>query len=131
MNEYIEVKHVSSKKGRGAFAKIDIKKGTIIDIGNVILIRNEDYDKIQDTILYGYTFEWEDPETNGEYTTAIALDICQFINHSYNPNLKNIYDYENKTIEYLAVRNISKGEELVINYNGKVDDNTPVWFDVE
>ncbi len=131
MNEYIEIKHISSKKGRGAFAKSDIKKGTTIDIGNVILIRNKDYEKIQDTILYGYTFEWEDPNTNGEYTNAIALDICQFINHSYNPNLKNIYDYKNKTIEYIAVRDIYKGEELVINYNGKIDDNTPVWFNIE
>ena len=52
------------------------------------------------------------------------------MNHSYNPNLKNIYDYKNRTVEYVAVRNILKGEELVINYNGKVEDKTPVWFDV-
>jgi len=130
MNKYIEVKVISLQKGRGTFAKIDIKRGTSINIGNVVLISNKDYDKIKDTILYDYTFEWEDPEINGEYTTAIALDICQFINHSYNPNLKNIYDYKNRTVEYVAVRNILKGEELVINYNGKVNDKTPVWFDV-
>jgi len=130
MNKYIEVKVISLKKGRGTFAKIDIKKGTLINIGNVVLISNKDYKKIQDTILDNYTFEWEDPKTKGEYATAIALDICQFMNHSYNPNLKNIYDYKNRTVEYVSVRNILKGEELVINYNGKVNDKTPVWFDV-
>ena len=41
------------------------------------------------------------------------------------------YDYENKTVEYVAVRDIYRGEELTVNYNGKVKDNTPVWFDVE
>ena len=131
MNKYIEVKPISLKKGRGAFAKIDIEKGTTINIGNVVLITNKDYEKIQDTILYGYTFTWEDPKSKGEYSNAIVLDICQFINHSYAPNLINIYNYDNQTIEYVAIRNISKGEELVINYNGKADDNTPLWFDVE
>ena len=95
------------------------------------MIPNKDYKKIQDTIFYGYTFTWEDPKTKGEYTNAIVLDICQFINHSYNPNLINDYDYDNQTIEYIAIKNISKEEELVINYNGKVEDKTPVWFDVE
>lgn len=131
MNEFIEVKHISLKKGKGAFAKIDIKKETTIDIGHVLLIPNKDYVNFKDTIIVNYTFTWEDPKTKGEYTNAIALDICQFINHSYNPNITYVYDYNNQTIEYIAIKNISKGEELTVNYNGKVKDNSPVWFDVE
>jgi len=131
MNEFIEVRPISLKKGKGAFAKIDIKKETIVNIGHIVLIPNKDFNNIQDTILFNYTFTWEDPRTKGEYTNAIALDICQFINHSYNPNLAYFYDYDKQTIEYLAVRNISKGEELTVNYNGKINDKSPVWFEVE
>jgi len=131
MNEFIEVKPISLKKGKGAFAKIDIKKGTTIDIGHVVLIPNRDFENIKDTILFNYTFEWDDPNTNGEFTNAIALDICQFINHSYDPNITYYYDYDNQTIEYVAVRDISRAEELTVNYNGKVNDKRAVWFDVE
>ena len=50
MNKFIEVKPISIKKGKGAFAKIDIKKGTSINIGNVVLIPNKDYEIIKDTV---------------------------------------------------------------------------------
>ena len=45
MHEFIEVRHISEKKGKGAFAKKDIKKKTVIDIANIILIPNKDYTK--------------------------------------------------------------------------------------
>jgi len=131
MNEFIEVKPISLKKGKGAFAKIDIFKGTTIDIGHIVLIPNKDFEKIKDTILFNYTFTWEDPKTKGEFINAIAFNVCQFINHSYTPNLRYFYDYKNQTIKYVTVRDVSKGEELTVNYNGKVKDNTPVWFEVE
>ena len=47
MHEYIEVRFVSKEKGRGAFAKKSIDKGTLIDIANVVLIPNKDYRKIK------------------------------------------------------------------------------------
>ena len=81
MNEFIEVKPISLKKGKGAFAKIDIKKGTTIELGHVVLIPNKDFENIRETIIFNYTFEWDDPKTHGEFTNAIAFGICQFINH--------------------------------------------------
>ena len=131
MNNLIEVKFISSKKGKGVFAKGFIKKGTIIDIAHVILISDNDYELIEKTILYNYSFTWNDPNNNSEYKNAIPLSVCQLINHSYNPNLVNEYDYEKKYITYKAIRDISRGEELTINYNGIVEDKSPVWFEVE
>ncbi|TFG06932.1 MAG: SET domain-containing protein-lysine N-methyltransferase [Promethearchaeota archaeon] len=131
MSELIEVKRISLKKGRGVIAKKGINKGTLIEKANVLLIPNKDYEKIQDTILHAYTFEWQDPKYDGEYACAIALSICQFINHSYHPNVKYIYDYENDTIEYYAIKKIQPGEELSVNYNGKIRDNAPLWFEIE
>jgi len=131
MNELLEVKYISSKKGRGVLAKKKILRGKLVELANVVLIPNNDYDSIQDTIFYHYIYEWDDPKNKGEKTNAIAFSICQFFNHSYNPNLKYFYDYENSTIEYVAIKDILKGEELTVNYNGIVEDKAPVWFEVE
>ena len=131
MSELLEVKYISPKKGRGVIAKKKIKKDTIVELANVVLIPNKDYEQIQDTILYHYIFEWDDPKNKGEKTNAIAFSICQYFNHSYDPNLIYFYDYENSTIEYVAIKDILKGEELTVNYNGKVKDKTPLWFEVE
>ena len=131
MNKLLEVKYISPKKGRGVVAKKKILRGSLVELANVILIPNNDYDSIQDTILYHYIYEWDDPKNKGDKTNAIAFSICQFFNHSYNPNLKYIYDYENSTIEFVAIKDILKGEELTVNYNGRVKDKTPVSFEVE
>jgi SET domain-containing protein len=131
MNDLLEVRYISEKKGRGVFAKINIKKNTIIDIAYVVPIPNKEYTKIRKTILYNYCYIWEDPEHMPAFRNAITLSISQFINHSFEPNVKYLYDYENKAIEFSAIRNISKGEEILVNYNGLVDDKSPMWFEVE
>ncbi|TFG23842.1 MAG: SET domain-containing protein-lysine N-methyltransferase [Promethearchaeota archaeon] len=131
MHEFIEVKYISETKGRGGFAKKDIKKNAIVDIANIILIPNKDYAKISKTILFNYCYIWEDPKHAPEFKNAITFSVSQFINHSYKPNLKYLYDYKSKAIEFKALRNIQKGEELTVNYNGLVKDMSPVWFKVE
>ena len=131
LHEYIDVKTISDNKGRGAFAKIQIEKGTIVDVANVVPISNKEYKEVSKTILYNYCYIWEDPKHIPEYKNAITLSISQFINHSFQPNLKYLYDYKNKSIEFSAIRDISQGEELTVNYNGLVEDHSPVWFDVE
>ncbi|MFX1374316.1 MAG: SET domain-containing protein-lysine N-methyltransferase [Promethearchaeota archaeon] len=131
MHEYIAVKYISEKKGKGAFAKKPIKKGTVIDVAYVVPIPNKDYKKIYKTILYNYCYIWEDPEHMPGFRNAITLSISQFINHSFEPNVKYLYDYENKAIEFSAIRDISIGEEILVNYNGLVEDKSPMWFEVE
>jgi SET domain-containing protein len=130
MHDYIEVRFVSSKKGRGAFAKKSIDKGTLIDVAHVVLIPNKDYIKIKKTHLYNYCYIWEDPKHKPAFKNAITLSVSQFINHSYTPNLKYLYDYDNRAIEFSTIQDIEKGEELTVNYNGLVDDTSPLWFKV-
>ncbi len=130
MNNNLEVKLISPKKGNGVIAKKNLKKYSRVIIGHVILLSNNDYDLIKDTILNNYVYEWDDPN-NIEFRSVLPLSICQFFNHSYKPNLKYQYDYENTTIEYIAIRDIQKGEELTANYNGIANDKSPVWFEVE
>ena len=130
LHEFIEVKFISETKGKGAFAKKDIEKDTVIDIANVVLIPNKDYRKIKKTQLYNYCYIWEDPHHKPAFKNAITLSVSQFINHSYAPNLQYLYDYKNRAIEYTAIQHIKKGEELTVNYNGLVDDTSPLWFKI-
>ena len=130
MNEYIKIRYISKGKGKGAFAKKDIKKNTVIDIANVILIPNKDYNKIKKTVLYDYCYIWKDPKHKPGFENAITLSISQFINHSYEPNIRYLYDYKEKAIEFSAIKEIKEGEELTVNYNGLVSDKSPVWFNV-
>lgn len=131
MDELIYIKQASDKKGKGAFAKIDIPDKKIIEISQVILIPNLEYEHIKKTILDNYTFTWDDPNNKGESKMAFAVTSYQFLNHSYEPNVVYQFDYKNETIEFITLRKIKKGEELTINYNGYADDKSPVWFDVE
>jgi len=131
MNNLIEVKYISLKKGKGLFAKQQIKKGKVINVANVLLIPNKDYELIDKTIVSNYCFMWENPKYKSEYKMALAMTNCQFMNHSYTPNVRYEYNYRNDSIKFIAIRDISKGEELTMNYNGAVDDKSPVWFKVE
>jgi SET domain-containing protein len=38
-------------------------------------------------------------------------------------------DYENETISIITIKDIKVGEELFINYNAEVDQESPVWFE--
>ncbi|MBY9002447.1 MAG: SET domain-containing protein-lysine N-methyltransferase [Candidatus Lokiarchaeota archaeon] len=129
MNEYIDVKYISEKKGKGAFAKKIIKKKTVIDVANVILIPDNDYNKIRKTVLYDYCYIWGDSKKPG-FKNAITLSISQFINHSFKPNAKYLFDYNNNTMEFSAIKDIQEGEEITVNYNGRANDKTPIWFEV-
>ena len=131
MYDLFEVKQISPKKGKGLVAKTNIKRGTLLIVAHVILIPNREWESIKDTILYNYTFIWDDPEKTGEYFNAIPLSICQFINHSYKPNIYYLHNYENLTLEFYSRRLIREGEELTVNYNGKTFDKAAVWFEVE
>ncbi|MFX1411268.1 MAG: SET domain-containing protein-lysine N-methyltransferase [Promethearchaeota archaeon] len=131
MNNLVEVKFISLKKGKGLFAKQQIRKGKIIETAHVVLIPNNEYELIDKTVVSNYCFSWENPKYKSEYKMALAMSTCQFMNHSYTPNVRYEYYYRNDSIKYIAIRNISKGEELTMNYNGAVDDKSPVWFKVE
>ncbi len=47
------------------------------------------------------------------------IDVCLFLNHSDEPNIKSINDGE----YFEALRTISSGEELLINYGEIVEDS--------
>ena len=60
----------------------------------------------------------------------MAMGYVPVYNHSYNSNCEYEMEFDKKTISVRAVRNIEKGEELFINYNGVFNDEKSVWFEV-
>ena len=115
----VEIRN-SRKKGRGVFARKDIKKGEIIERVPLLIVT---WDEIADSELADYAFVLTDKKV------AIALGYGSLYNHSYAPNAR--YDDDGKkTKVFSAVKNIKSGEEITVNYNGDPDNEDDVGFPV-
>lgn len=114
------------KRGRGVFTSNSLKKGTVVEIAPVIVMNNSERQWIDKTILHDYIFEWGGKKKQ----CCMALGWVPLYNHSYQSNCEYEMDYKNELIQIVTVRNIKKGEELFINYNGEWNNEKKVWFDV-
>jgi uncharacterized protein len=124
----IEIKVSALSDGefnRGVFAKQDIKKGTLLHEAPVIPYPNKEHEHIEKTTLADYAFEY------GVNHTAILLGYGMLFNHSYTPNATYKINFDNHTFDFYAYTDIQAGEEILINYNGDVDDQELLWFDRE
>lgn len=100
----------SAKKGRGVYARTDIKPGTVIGdyLGKIIRVEDEEeYNKRYG--LYARYFSsvatiYPDPNVPGVH----------MINHSCTPNC-DVQSYEDHCLHY-AIRFIYAGEELTVDY---------------
>lgn len=110
---------------RGVFATCDIKKGQLVHEAPVIAYPNDQQQYIEQTLLADYAFEY------GINHSAILLGYGMLFNHSYEPNAIYEINFDNHTFDFYAFTDIKAGEEILINYNGDVDDKEPLWFDQE
>ena len=119
----IEVKRVRGK-GRGVFARRSIAEGEVIESCPVLVVPAEEVrNGAAWTRLGEYRFDW------GRGTVALALGYGSLYNHSYEPNA-HYEDIGGRTKLFVALRDIQRGEEITVNYNGEPEDRSPVWFDV-
>ena len=109
--------------GEGVFALHDMEEDEYIEESSVIVIPNKEWKKMKDSVLMNYIFWWGEDK-------AIVLGYGSLYNHSFNPNAYYITNIENDSIDFYAGKDIQKGEEILINYNGDPDDQSPIWFDV-
>jgi hypothetical protein len=117
----------SNGRGRGVFTNKAIKADTVIEIAPVIVMSAADRLLLDKTLLHDYIFEWGKMKDQ----CCVALGLVSMYNHSYKSNCEYIMDYETGTIAVQTVRNIKKGEELTINYNGDWNDPAKLWFDAD
>ena len=121
----IEVKISTLSNGelnRGVFATQDIKKGELLHVAPVLPYPNDEHIHIEKTLLADYAFEY------GANHSAILLGYGMLFNHSYTPNADYEIVFENHTFNFFAHTDIKAGEEILINYNGEVDNEDPLWF---
>jgi len=111
--------------GRGVFTNEPIAKDTVIEIAPVIVMGGADRQKIDETLLHDYIFEWGE----GKNECCMALGYVPIYNHSYLSNCEYEMDFAAQTITITTMREINAGEELFINYNGDWNDDKLVWFD--
>jgi SET domain-containing protein len=118
-SDVLEVRK-SPGKGRGVFARKDIKKGTTFETVPLIVFDNEE---VEGAKMATYVFEWT------KKTSVIALGYGSIYNHSYEPNAR-YYDGRNETKLFVALRDIKAGEEITVNYNGNPKRKDKVDFNV-
>jgi uncharacterized protein len=125
IQKYLFLK-AAKNKGRGIFTKEKIAANTLIEESPVIVMSAKDRELLDKTLLHDYIFEWGENKDK----CCMALGFIPIYNHSYTSNCEYFMDFEKEIIQIKTVRQIEKGEELTINYNGDWNDEKKVWFDV-
>ena len=115
----------TTKMGRGIFTSRNIKMGVVVEIAPVIVMEHSDRLQIDKTLLHDYIFEWGGKKKQ----CCMALGWVSLYNHSYRSNCEYEMDFKKQLIQIISVRDIKKGEELFINYNGNWNNETKLWFD--
>ena len=113
----------TEKYGRGIFATRNIKKDEFIEEAPVIIIPKVEWKLMEESVFVNYIFRWGGDK-------ALALGYGSLYNHSYTPNVRYFTNIENQSIDFYARKDIREGEEIMVNYNGDPEDQSPLWFEV-
>lgn len=125
-NDSVIVKK-SKLLGNGVFALKDFKKGEIIESAPVLTFSPKERKILEKTKLNYYIYPWKSTRS-----ACISLGFGSLYNHSYEPNADWKQNFKKEIMEYRALKDIKKGEEILVNYNGEPDDKTPIdWFGME
>ena len=113
----------SKLHGFGVFAREPINKNKrIVDYAGE-LVSNKDSEKREDRYLKKGCIWVFRVNRNWSRDAAVGGNIARFVNHSCTPNCW--IEVKEKTIWIRAARNISKGEELLYDYNTEGDKTIP------
>jgi uncharacterized protein len=124
MRYKIEVKRISSQKGKGVFAMKSFKPGDLIEKAPVLKLTPTERKQVEKTEMLRYVYPWRSTRS-----AAVVWGYGSIYNHSYEPNADWKQNFRDNTMVYKAIKPIKKGEEILVNYNGEPDDKTPIdWF---
>ncbi|MBT8218448.1 MAG: SET domain-containing protein-lysine N-methyltransferase [Bacteroidia bacterium] len=113
----------SEHRGRGVFCWEDLKSKDLIEICPLIMIPEEDVQRIHESILHDYYFEYPEPKGSA----CIALGYGCLYNHSSHPNAEVAYDMEDQCIHIISTDAIRAGDEILIDYSA--GEGKKMWFD--
>jgi SET domain-containing protein len=111
--------------GRGVYAKSDIKKNEIIEKCPIIEVPKHDMSNLKESILVTYFFYFG----KNRERLVVALGFGSIYNHTYKPNATYKIKYVERTLDFIALNDIKKDDEITVNYNyGNPKDKSPLWF---
>lgn len=103
------------KKGLGVFASRNINSGEIIETCPIIYLDSDFLDS--KTILNDYCFLYPiSPNTNKDQNYVIAWGFGSLYNHSSIPNSDVLDCLDDECVNFVAIKNIAKDEEISIDY---------------
>jgi hypothetical protein len=115
---------------RGVYARQDIKKGEIIERCPIIEVSKNDTSNLKESVLVTYFFYFG----SNKERIAIALGFGSIYNHSYKPNTTYKIKPREKIIDFVAIDDIKKDDEITFDYsncgNFKKGKKNPLWFEV-
>lgn len=91
------------------FTTRPIAAGEVVEIAPVIVVPGDERKLVHHTLLNDYVFGWGD-------TIAVALGYGSIYNHSWQANLAYRKCLDEQLLEFVALRDITVGEELTTNY---------------
>jgi len=124
----IHVKDTGTSKGRGVYASRAFRKGEIIEVCPVVVVRgsfNALPAELQ-TLVYGWHLLAREPRTH-----AVALGYGSLYNSANPANMRFEADAAAAALRFIADRDILQDEELTINYSswgGAAQSTTNDWF---
>lgn len=122
----IYLSDTGTAKGRGVFAAREFSAGEIVEVCPVVIIRS--HTSTMPPEVRTLVFDWKVlPGCN-----ALALGFGSLYNHSNSANMRYQADPPGQSLHFIAVRDITPGEELTVNYDalgGGPEWHDNNWFD--
>ncbi len=104
----LRIKEVTGM-GRGVFTTTVIKEGRTVEV--CPLLTHDGNLEIEKCNILKYHALIE-----GKHRSAIILGYGSLYNHDFQPNTRTVLDWENRTLTFIATRQIEKGEQITFNY---------------
>jgi hypothetical protein len=101
--------------GRAIIAERDVKAGEVVTNCELLVLSPEDTIKVNQTDLKWYTFVFN-AETKQD---CLVMGDGEIFNHDDNANVEySLVNWDNrKLMQFKAVKDIKRGEQLFINYS--------------
>jgi len=113
--------------GRGVFAVKNLSRGALIEEAPAVFLSKEETEMFRHSMLFNYYYLVNDPNC----PAVFGFGFSSFYNHSSRSNAFYEFDPKRRSIRFYAYRRIMAGDEITINYNGRPNDDVPVYFPEE
>lgn len=120
---YVSVSKIPNA-GRGVFAMRDIKKGEVIEKCPIIEIPKGDRSNLDESFLVTYFLYFG----KNKERFGLMLGFGSIYNHSDKPNATFKIYTKGRVVEFVALKNINKDEEITFDYKHGSTTKSPLWF---